>query len=330
MTQRLGATIAGTGAYVPSEVLDNEFFASYLDTTPEWIVPRTGIQTRHRAAPDETVATMGKIATERALEDAGMSAEELDHIIVCSVTSDQPLPAAACVMQDLLGINGIPAWDLRAACSGLVYGTVMAGTLIQSGVCKNVLVVGVETLTRITDYEDRNTAILFGDGAGAVIYTQTTDPERGILYNELGCDGSRAKLVWIPGGGGAEPASQKTINEKLHFMKMRGRELFKFAVSRMQTSIDLALEHSGFKADDLKLIIPHQSNMRIIESCRRRLGLPREKIVVNVDRFGNTSAASIGLGLDEARRSGRLTEGDLVMFLAVGSGMTWGATIIRL
>ncbi len=330
MGQHLGAIIAGTGSYAPREVLDNDYFASYLDTSAEWIIPRTGIRTRHRVAEGETTAMMAKIATENALENAGMSASELDHLIVGTVTADRPLPSAACVLQDLLGLSGMPAWDLQAACSGLVYGMVMAGTLIQCGLYRNILVVGAEALTRITDPEDRNTAVLFGDAASAVIMQPSPDPSRGILHSHLGSDGSKYDYVWIPGGGSAEPASEKTVNERLHYMKMRGRELFKFAVHTMQASIDRALEESGLQPDDLKLIIPHQSNLRIIESCRTRLGLPREKMAVNVDRFGNTSTASIGLSLDEAWRDGTLNKGDLVMLVAVGGGITWGAVILRL
>lgn len=330
MGQHLGAIIAGTGSYAPQEVLDNDYFASYLDTSAEWIIPRTGIRTRHRVAEGETTAMMAKIATENALENAGMSASELDHLIVGTVTADRPLPSAACVLQDLLGLSGMPAWDLQAACSGLVYGMVMAGTLIQCGLYRNILVVGAEALTRITDPEDRNTAVLFGDAASAVIMQPSPDPSRGILHSHLGSDGSKYDYVWIPGGGSAEPASEKTVNERLHYMKMRGRELFKFAVHTMQASIDRALEESGLQPDDLKLIIPHQSNLRIIESCRTRLGLPREKMAVNVDRFGNTSTASIGLSLDEAWRDGTLSKGDLVMLVAVGGGITWGAVILRL
>lgn len=330
MGQHLGAIIAGTGSYTPPDILDNDYFTSYLDTSAEWIVQRTGIQTRHRVGEDETTVTMAKAASERALESAGMTASEIDHIIVGTVTADRPLPSAACMLQDSLGIKNIPAWDLQAACSGLVYGMVMAGSLIHSGQYKNILVVGAETLTRITDYEDRNTAVLFGDAAAAVIMKPSPDPTRGILHNHLGSDGSKYDYVWIPAGGSAEPASQMTVNERLHYMKMRGRELFKFAVHTMQASIDRALEESGFKPDDLKLIIPHQSNLRIIESCRTRLGLPKEKMAVNVDRFGNTSTASIGLSLDEAWRDGTLSEGDLVMLVAVGGGITWGAMIMRL
>jgi 3-oxoacyl-[acyl-carrier-protein] synthase-3 len=330
MGKPLGAIIAGTGSYVPAEVVDNAFFAAYLDTSSDWIIPRTGIRTRHRAAKGESTATLSRIAAERALENAGMTASELDHLIVCTATPDYPLPSTAAVLQNLLDINGIPAWDLHAACSGLVYGMVMAGALIQSGLYHNVLVIGAETLTRITDFEDRATAILFGDGAGAVIMRPSPDPSRGILYSYLGCDGSKHQYVWIPGGGSVEPASSKTVNERLHYMKMRGRELFKVAVTVMELSIDRALQETGLKADEIKLIIPHQSNLRIIESCRTRLGLPQEKMLVNVDRYGNTSAASIGLGLDDARRAGQLREGDLVMFVGVGAGVTWGSVIMRL
>ncbi len=330
MSQPLRAIIAGTGSYVPAEVLDNDYFAAYLDTSADWIVPRTGIHTRHRAAKDESTAMLAKIAAERALENAHLTAADLDHIIICTATPDCPLPASACLVQEMLKITNIPAWDLHAACSGFVYGMVVAGSLLQAGLYRNILLIGAETLTRITDAEDRATAILFGDGAGAVIMQASPDPARGIIYNSLGCDGSKHQFVWIPGGGSALCASTLTVNERLHYMKMRGRELFKFAVTAMEQAIDRALEESGLKADDLKLIIPHQSNLRIIESCRSRLGLAPEKMLVNVDRYGNTSAASIGLGLDDARRSGQVREGDLVMFVAVGAGVTWGAVIMRM
>ena len=330
MKVSLGARIAGTGTYVPAEVLDNDFFASYLDTSAEWIIPRTGIRTRHRAAKDETTASMAREAAVKAIDNAGLSPSDIDHIIFCSVSADYPLPAAANVLQDMLGINGVPAWDLHAACSGLVYGMVVGGSLITAGNYNNVLVIGSETLTRFTDYQDRGTCILFGDAAAAVVLQPCADPTRGVLYHELGADGSAAKHIWIPAGGSAEPASAKTVNERLHFMRMKGRELYKCAVTKMEEIIDRAIERSGFRADELKLIIPHQSNFRIIESTRMRLGLPENKVAVNIDRYGNTSAASIGLALDEARRSGLLREGDLVMLVGVGAGITWGVIVMRM
>ncbi|HUU83995.1 MAG TPA: beta-ketoacyl-ACP synthase III [Phycisphaerae bacterium] len=333
MSHPLGVIIRGMGASVPDDVLNNDFFASYLDTSDEWILPRTGIRERRRAAEGESNLTLALEASRRALQNAGMSADELDLIIVCTVTPETPLPSTACWLQNELGVGGmagIPAFDLAAACSGFVYGLVTAGLMIQSGPYENALVIGVETLTRITDYQDRSTCILFGDGAGAAIVSRSPDPERRILYWELGADGSRAKAVWIPAGGSRDPASIRTVNERLHYMRMNGRELFKFAVLKMQELIDRTLEKTGVSADDIKLIIPHQSNRRIMESARQRVGVPPEKMAINIDRYGNTSAASIPLALDEAWRSGRVAPGDLVLLVAFGAGVTWGSVLMRL
>ena len=333
MSQPLQVVIRGTGASVPEHVLDNDYFISYLDTSDEWITTRTGIHERRKLGEGESTLDMALEASQRALDDAGMSAGELDLIMVCTATSETPLPSTACWLQDALGVaggEGVGAFDLGAACSGFVYGVVVAGAMLQVGRYRNVLVVAAEALTRITDYEDRATCVLFGDGAGAVILSRSDDPQQGIIYHDLGADGSQASAIWVPAGGAREPASRKTVNERLHFMRMRGRAIYKFAVTKMQRLIEEALEATGTGIDDLKLVIPHQSNLRIMESARVRVGLPPEKMAVNIDRYGNTSAASIALALDEARREGTVGAGDLVLLVAFGAGLTWASALMRL
>lgn len=330
MSRPLPVMIRGTGSYFPGEVLTNDFFAAYLDTSDEWIRPRTGIRERRRAGKDESTLTMSKEASERALADAGIDACDLDMIIVATVTPETPLPSTACWLQAELGVDDIPAFDIVAACTGFVYGLVTAASLIESNGYDNILVVGAETLTRITDYQDRATCILFGDAAGAAVVSRSSDPSRQILYHRLGARGKDAKAVWIPAGGSKEPPSERTLAERLHYMKMQGSNLFKSAVAKMDELVSEALDATGVKAQDIKMVIPHQSNLRIMESARKRMGLPVEKLGVNIDRFGNTSAASIPLVLDEARREGRLSQGDLVMLLGFGGGLTWGVALLRL
>lgn len=326
----LPVIIRGTGSYLPAEVLTNDFFASYLDTSDEWIRPRTGIRERRRAGKDESTLTMAKRASELALADSGLKATDLDLILVCTVTPDTPLPSTACWLQAELGLGNIPAFDLAAACTGFVYGLIVAGSLIESAGYRNVLLVGAETLTRITDYEDRSTCILFGDGAGAAVISRSPDPSRHILYHSLGAQGSDAKAVWVPAGGSRDPSSNRTVAERLHYMKMKGADLFKFAVNKMNQLVTEALVTTGVKVDDIKMVIPHQSNLRIMESARRKLGIPVERMGINIDRCGNTSAASIPLVLDECRREGRLSQGDLIMLLGFGGGLTWGVALLRL
>ena len=333
MNHPLRVVIRGTGASVPDEVLDNDFFSAYLDTSDEWIVTRTGIRQRRRVAEGQSTLDLALEASQRALERAEMSAGDLDLIIVCTATPHTPLPSTACWLQDALGIghsDGPAAFDMHAACAGFVYGVNVASSLIEIGDHCNALVVGAETLTRITDYEDRSTCILFGDGAGAAVLSRSPDPDRGILYHEMGADGSKAKAVWVPAGGSHEPASNRTVAERLHYMRMNGRELYKFAVLKMQELTDRALEKTGLKAEDIKLVIPHQSNLRIIESGRNRLKLPPEKVAVNIDRFGNTSAASVALALDEAMRDGTIQQGDYVLLVGFGAGVTWASALMRL
>lgn len=330
MTNRLPVRIAGTGAYLPADVLTNQHFVDYLDTSEEWILTRTGIRERRRAAKGETTATLAAHAARNALADAGLTVGDVDAIIVATATGDCQFPATATFVQHILECENTPAFDVAGACAGFVHALTVAGGLLASEIYKTVLVIGAETLTRFQNPQDRTTVILIGDGAGAAVLTRAANPEQGILHSRLGCDGGKAKLIWVPAGGALLPASATTVAENLHYMHMRGREVFKFAVTKMEELIDEALTVTGLTPDDLKMVIPHQSNLRIIEFVRERLRLPKEKVAINIDRYGNTSAASIPIALDEARRSGKLQAGDAILLLAIGAGITWGASVIRL
>jgi 3-oxoacyl-[acyl-carrier-protein] synthase-3 len=330
MKTKWAVAIAGTGAHVPEQVVKNEDFTKRLDTSDEWIVQRTGIRERRIAGPGESTLTFSVGASRQALAEAGLHPEQIDLIVHATITPAHQLPSTACELQAELGCGWIPAFDIGAACSGFVYALVSAAQFIDCGMATNVLVLGSETLTRITDMEDRGTAVLFGDGAGAAILQPSTDPNRGILAARLGADGGRAKAVWVPAGGSAEPASTRTVNERLHYMKMKGREIYKFAVTQMYSLVRDTAEEAGVGLDELALVIPHQSNLRIIESAADRLGLPMEKVSINIDRLGNTSAASIPLALHEARETGRIRSGDLVMLVGFGAGLTWGSALMRI
>ena len=330
MTPRLPIRFCGTGMYVPKEVLTNQHFVDYLDTSNEWIVTRTGIRERRKAAPGEYTSTMAVKAAQNALDDAGLSASDIDLIICTTATGDCPFPATAAFIQAALGIRDIPAFDIAAACAGFLHGAIAAAGLLNSGLYERALVIGAETLTRYADPEDRRMVVLFGDGAGAAILSRATNPQQAILYCDMGCDGTRTDHIWLPAGGSRLPASQMTVAERLHYMHMRGREVYKFAVNKMQELITNALAATGLTPQDLKLVIPHQSNLRIIESVRDKIGLGREKMAVNIDRYGNTSAASVIMSLDEARRDGTLQQGDIVLMVAIGSGLTWSTMIVQL
>lgn len=330
MTDLIPIRFAGTGCYLPDEVLGNDYFEKILDTSDEWIRTRTGIRERRRAGKDENTASMATEAGRRAIADAGLSPEEIDMVIVATATPDHPFPATATFVQDATGCHNASAFDVGAACAGFLHASWIASAQVLSGMCRNVLVIGAETLTRVLDFEDRGVCILMGDGAGAVVVSKSEREGQGILHATLGCDGSRAKHIWIPAGGAALPASAITVAERLHYMRMKGRDVFKFAVLKMADLIDEAMEKTGLTPDDLKMVIPHQSNLRIIEAARERLGLPQEKIAVNIDRYGNTSAASVPIAFDEARKAGKLESGDKVMMLAIGAGLTWGAMVIEL
>jgi 3-oxoacyl-[acyl-carrier-protein] synthase III len=331
MALRLPIRFLGTGAYVPAEVVTNQHFVDYLDTTDDWIVSRTGIRERRKASPSESTSTMAVEAARKALENAGMTADDIDVIVCATATGDCPWPATATFVQEALGGGRLtPSFDIGAACAGFIYATTVGAGLLGSGLYEHALIIGAETLSRYIDPQDRTTCVILGDGAGAAVISRAKNPEQAILHCEMGCDGTRTKQIWVPAGGSRLPASSTTVAERLHYMKMRGRDVYKFAVIKMQELIDRAFEATGLTPDDLKLVIPHQSNLRIIESVREKMGLPLEKIAINITRYGNTSAASIPMALDEARRNGTLNSGDVILLLAIGAGLTWGCMVIRL
>jgi 3-oxoacyl-[acyl-carrier-protein] synthase-3 len=323
-----GATIVGTGMYVPDRVLTNFELEKMVETSDEWIRERTGIRERRIAAPDQSSSDLAVIAARRALEMASIRPEEIDQIIVATTTPDRVLPSCACTVQAKLGATRAAAYDMFAACTGFIYGLSIARGAIGSGVAETVLVIGVEELSRILDFTDRNTCVLFGDGAGAAVLRPCA-PGDGILSVSIQSDGVLGDLLEVPAGGAAMPASHETVDQRQHFIRMRGKELFKVAVRSMEQSLRIALESAGLSVGDLDLVIPHQANARIIEAMRERLDVPADRVVVNIDRYGNTSSASIPITLDEVVRSGRLKPGDRVGFVAFGGGATWGATVSR-
>lgn len=310
--------------------MTNDDFARILDTSDEWIRTRTGIRERRVASNGENTMTLALDASRRALEEAGLGPGDLDMIVVATCTPAYPLPATGCFLQHELGCGHIPAFDLSAACAGFVYAFVTAAQMYASGRYEKVLVVGAETMTRIADFEDRTTCVLLGDGAGAAVIGPAENSVSGLYDFCLGADGSGARMIWVPAGGTAAPTSAETVADRMHYMKMRGREVYKFAVTKMQEVIAGTIEHAGLTIDDIAYIVPHQSNLRILESAGEKLGIPPEKIAVNIDRFGNTSAASIPMALDEARRIGRVRTGDWVLIAGFGAGLTWGSALIRL
>jgi 3-oxoacyl-[acyl-carrier-protein] synthase-3 len=330
MTRRPFAEMASVGVAVPPGVLTNADLSRTLDTSDQWIVERTGIRERHIARPDETVAMLSCQASLKALDQAGLTARDIDSIVLATATPDRLLPSTACDLQALLGADQAAAFDISAACPGFVFATSIAEGLIASGQSEVVLVVGAEKLSTITDFQDRSTAILFGDGAGAAVVRRTSGNDgRGILSTYLRSDGKLAPLLYIPGGGAADPISEKVVCERSHYMKMAGREVFKAAVLAMSEACDEALRRAGVTAEDVDLLIPHQANTRIIEATAKHAGMPMDKVMVNVDRYGNTSSASIPLALDQAISEGRVKPGSLLLFVAFGAGFTWGSAVVR-
>lgn len=328
--QRPIAHIAGLGVYVPARVVTNSDFEARLETSDQWIVERTGIRERRYAGADETVATMAHGAADMALRHAGITAPDLDAIIVATATPDHILPSTACYLQALIGADRAAAFDISAACSGFIYGLTVAEGLIASGQARHTLVVGGEKLTGITDQQDRSTAILFGDGVGAAVLTAGAGSGgRGLLSSFIKSDGRLARLLYIPGGGTVDPISEKVVRERTHFMKMAGREVFKHAVLTMSEACDEAIRRAGIQPEEIDLLIPHQANIRIIDATAKHAGIPREKVVVTVDRYGNTSAASIPMALAHAEATGRLKPGIVVLLVAFGAGFTWGSAVIR-
>ncbi len=322
--------IAGTGRYVPEKVLTNTDLEKIVETSDEWIIKRTGIRERRIAAEDQSTSDLALEAARMALDRAGIAAEDLDAIILATLTPDTYCPAGACYVQNLLGATNACAFDLSAACTGFVYGITVGASLVRTGVHKNVLVLGAETLSRFIDYTDRNTCILFGDGAGAAVLSRAEEGgDSKLLDHYLRSDGGGTDLIIMPGGGARRPSSHDTVDGKLHFLSMQGNDVFKFATKSMQTLIETAIERNGLSADDLDLVVPHQVNSRIIDTVLRKVDIPEEKIYLNLQRYGNTSAASVPMALHEAVEEGRIQEGSLVLLVAFGAGLTWGYNLVR-
>ncbi len=322
--------ILGTGAYAPERVLTNDKLSAMVETSDEWVLTRTGIRERRIAAPDEASSDMGVQAAQRALDDAGLTADAIDLLIVATMTPDMPMPACACFVQHKLGVPSHAAcFDLNAACSGFIYALDTACAMLTSGRYQKALVIGVEKLSSVVNWQDRTTCVLFGDGAGAVVVGLSDEPDRGLLGTRLGCDGESAELLCIPRGGSRSPSTCESIAEREHCIQMKGKEVFKLAVRGMDEAARDILEQHDLRADQISLVIPHQANLRIIEAISDYLELPMERFFVNVDRYGNTSAASIPIALDEARRNGRVKTGDLILLVAFGAGLTYGSALIR-
>ena len=324
------AYIAGTGRGIPTRVMSNHDFASLgLDTDHDWIVERTGIVERHIGAPDETTMSMAATASRAAMKQAGVSAGEIDAIILSTATPDRLLPSTAVDLQAELGATRAAAFDISAACSGWLYGMTIAEGLMSSGVVETALVVGAEKMSAIVDWQDRATCVLFGDGAGAAVLKRSASPDRGILSAYMRSDGSLAELLWRPSGGAKAPYTQAVLDDRSTFVKMAGREVFKHAVRSMADACDRALDLARLTGQDIDILIPHQANVRIIEATAKHANIPMDKVYVNVDRFGNTSSASIPIALDEAIERGRVASGTTALFVAFGAGFTWGSMVVR-
>jgi len=315
------ARVSGTGSYLPSGVLTNADLEKMIDTSDEWIFERTGIRQRHMAAPGETTSDLALHASRRALDAAGLRAADLDMILVATTTPDQIFPSTACLLQAKLEVGGCPAFDIQAVCSGFVYATGIADQFIRGGLCRHVLVVGAETLSRITDYTDRGNCILWGDGAGAVVLSRSDQP--GVISTHLHADGAHRSLLEVPAG----PSRNDVTDDKI---RMEGRAVFKVAVNTLDQIVDETLAHNGIGKGDIDWLVPHQANIRIIQATAKKLAMSMERVVVTIETHGNTSAASIPLALDVAVRDGRIKPGELILTEAFGGGFTWGASLIRM
>lgn len=323
------AIIAGTGSALPEKRLTNDDLSKMVDTNDEWIVQRTGIRERRIAGPGESTATLATAAARRALEAAGLEAKDLDLIICGTISPEMTFPSTACFVAAALGLNSTPAFDIAAACSGFIYTLETGSSFIKAGRYRNVLVIGAETLSRLTDYTDRSSCILFGDGAGAVVLQRSTDTRRGVIYAGLHADGHGWEMLCCHPGS-RHPVDAAMLESRGQYMKIKGREVYKFAVQRFEELIEDAMRKCELTPETIKLIVPHQVNQRIIDSAMDKLGFSSDKAFVNIDRYGNTSAASIPIALDEAVRAGRLSPGDVTVLVAFGAGLTWANAVIRI
>ena len=323
------ARITATGSYVPVRKLTNLDLEKMVDTSDEWITARTGIKERRIASKNQACSDLAAKAAENALEQRGMKPGELDLIIVATVTPDTFVPSAACMLQEKLGASKAAAFDMNAACSGFIYALSVADSFVRSGQYGKVLVAGSEVLSKITNWQDRSTCVLFGDGAGAVLVEKASGGEGRIVSVDIHADGSKGDLLMIPAGGSKMPVSEDTLKNGLHYLQMSGNETFKVAVKTLENLVLNTLKSNGLQSSEIALLIPHQANLRIIKATAERLGIPMDRVAVNIDRFGNTSAASIPIALDEAVRAGRLKHGDYVLLEAFGGGLTWASALLK-
>jgi 3-oxoacyl-[acyl-carrier-protein] synthase-3 len=324
----LKAKIIGTGSYLPEKRLTNEDLEKMVDTSDEWITERTGIKERRIASPDMAASDLAYEASKKAIQSAGITPQSLDLIIVATVSGDMPFPSTASILQNMLGCSTTPAFDINAACSGFIYGLSIAESFIKSGKYKRILLAGSEVLSKMTNWQDRTTCILFGDGAGAVVL-EASKGSSGIMSTHIYADGSLGDLLGIPAGGSRNPVSEKTLKNKMHCIRMKGNETFKVAVRALESIVLETLKANNLEPSQLAALIPHQANLRIIQATAKRLGLSIDKVVINLERYGNTSAASVPIALDEAVRTGRINKGDYILLEAFGGGLTWGAALIK-
>jgi 3-oxoacyl-[acyl-carrier-protein] synthase-3 len=326
--QGRSVSITGVGSYLPAKILTNAELEKMVDTTDEWITTRTGIRERRLAAKDEYTSDLAAAAARKAMQNAGITADKIDLIIVATITPDMPFPSTSCLVQRKIGAKRAAAFDLEAACSGFIFALEIGQQFIMSRTYDTVLVVGAEKLSTIVDWKDRNTCVLFGDGAGAAIL-QNRPNAHGLLTALMGSDGEKSDLLYMPGGGSQCPATAESVASKLHFLRMEGKETFKNAIQAMQTAANECMRRCEIDITRIKCIIPHQANRRIIDAVGERLGAKPEQMFVNVDKYGNTSAASVAIALDEAVRTGRVRQGDLILLIVFGAGLTWGAAVIE-
>lgn len=324
-----GVTIAGTGSYVPEKILTNDDLSKFVETSDEWIVTRTGIKERRIAAPDESTSHLGSKAAQRALDQAGIAASEIELIIVATITPDTLTPATACYIQTQLGAHQAVAFDISAACSGFVYAMKIANRMIEGGAFSNALIIGAEKLSAFVNWKDRSTCVLFGDGAGAAVLRTSRPGEGRILATDIGTDGRQTHLLNIPGGGSACPITSENAGQGLATLAMLGKEVFKHAVTRMRDSANAVIKRANLSSGDIALVIPHQANLRIIDAIASRLAVPGDRVFINLHKYGNTSAAAIAIALDEAHREGRIKRGDKIVMVAFGAGLTWAAAAIE-
>ncbi|WP_196592516.1 beta-ketoacyl-ACP synthase III [Pectinatus sottacetonis] len=328
MTEKNSAGILGTGFCVPEKKLTNFDLEKMVNTSDDWIVERTGIHERRIVSRDIATSHLAFKAAQMALEDANIQPEELDLIIVATITPDRVVPSVACVLQDRLGARNAAAFDLTAACSGFIYASSVAAQFIETGVYKKVLVIGAEALSKFVDWQDRNTCVIFADGAGAAVYGQV-EKGYGMLSFELGADGSGSEYINIPAGGSLNPASEETVKERMHYLHMNGKEVYRFSVKVMGETILRSLKKADMEKEDIDWLVPHQANIRIIKTGAKRLRLPMNKVIVNIDKYGNTSAASIPIALAEAAHNKKFKKGDILAFSGFGAGLTWASCILK-